>query len=215
MATVTPYNDLTGNKTISGTWTLVSGPGPAAPGVYNGTLNFTGTTDGVSVYRYTVTSGGCSDSSDITYDSITPATRTNDACAGAMPLTSTNTSLYNDERCPGLAAPTNSGIGAPAAWASTPADIWYKIFIPTSSTTVTTEVIVDGSPYSDGIDQPMLAAYSGTCGALVEEDSSISATNIGTVNFTVVSGSTPETIYIRVASPVGLEGQFDITVNTL
>ena len=215
MATVTPYNDLTGNKTTGGTWTKISGSGPAAPGTYNGTLNFTGAADGESVYEYEVTSGGCTHTSQIIYSSITPKPRTNDDCTGAMPLVESRITLYNDERCPGLVAPTDSGVAAPSAWGSTPADLWFKLFIPTSASTVSVEIVIDGSPYNDGVSQPMLAIYSGTCGALVEEDSSISFNSVVSVSFTVSGSLTPTTRYARMASPVGYEGQFDVIVNIL
>lgn len=212
MATVTPYNDLNGTKTISGTWTKISGPGPAAPGVYNGTLNFTGTTDGTSIYEYSVTSGGCTHTSQITYESITPDPRVNDDCAGAVNLTASITRLYNDERCPGMIAPTDSGVAAPAAWGSTAPDIWYKYTVPTSSTDVDLEILVDGSGYSDGIYQPRLAVYSGTCGALSEEDALIGADYTALANVTVNAVSTPEVLYIRIASTTANAGQFDLVI---
>ena len=216
MATVTPYNDLTGEKTISGTWTKISGNGPAAPGTYNGTLNFTGTTDGISIYDYTVTSGGCTHTSRLTYNSITPNVRTNDDCAGSFTLvTSSTITLYNDERCPGLAAPTDSGVGAASAWSSAEEDLWFKYYIPTSASPVDLEVIVDGSPYADGINQPMLAAYSGNCGALVEIDSGVGTSSQVSVNFTVSGASTPLYIYVRLASTAANAGQFDITINQM
>lgn len=215
MATVTPYNDLNGTVTTGGTWTLVSGPGPAAPGAWNGTMNFMGTTDGVSVYSYEVTASTCSHTSYLTYNSITPDTRVNDACAGSITVSNSNTALYNDERCPGMAAPTDSGVALPTAWAGLQPDIWYKYLVPTSTTDVDLEIIIDGSPYSDGIYQPMVAVYSGTCGGLTEEDSVVGGASSATVNATVLSAATPEILYIRIASTTGNAGQFDLTINEL
>lgn len=215
MATVTPYNDLTGAKTTGGTWTKISGPGPAAPGVYNGTLNFTGTSDGESIYEYEVTSSTCTHTSQITYNSITPSARTNDACAGAFGVSTSSIALYNDERCPGMAAPTLSGIAAASAWAGAEPDIWFKYTVPTSSIDVDLEISIDGSIYSDSIFQPMLAVYSGTCGGLVEEDSGVGSTNYVSCNVTVTAVSTPEIIYIRVASAAANAGQFDLNITQL
>ena len=215
MATVTPYDDLTGPKTISGTWTKISGPGPAAPGAYNGTMNFTGTTDGESVYEYEVTSGSCTHTTSITYNSITPDTRVNDDCAGSLTITNLSSQLYNDERCPGLAAPTDSGVTTPAMWPASEPDIWFRYFVNTSTTDVDLEFRIDSSSYSDGIHQPMLAVYTGTCGALVEEDSVVGTSSVAINNVTIPLASTPETIYIRVASIPATAGQFDIIITEL
>lgn len=215
MATVTPYNDLEGAKTTGGTWTKISGPGPAAPGSYNGTMNFTGTTDGESVYEYEVTASTCTHTTQLTYNSITPDPRTNETCATAQVIFGSFESHYNDERCPGLAAPTNSGVAAPTGWSGTEPDIWYRFYIPTTASNTDYEVVIDGSPYSDGIKQPMIAAYSGTCGGLIEEDSSTGSGNSATINFSVLGAATPELIYIRIASTVANAGQFDLIITQL
>lgn len=183
--------------------------------MYNDTIDFTATADGTSIYEYEVTSGGCTHTAQVTYTSITPATRVNDACAGAVTLTTSNIELYNDERCPGMEAPTDSGVGAPAAWPGTEPDVWYKYVVPTSSTDVDIEITVTGDIYSDGIYQPMLAVYSGTCAALSEEDSVVGTDFIATVTASVNAASTPETLLIRLASTTVNAGRYDITITQL
>lgn len=215
MAIVTPYNDLQGAKTTGGTWTKVSGPGPSAPLTYNDSIDFTGTSDGITIYEYEVTSSTCTHTALVQYVSTTPLDRINDDCSGASTLYTSTQVLYNDERCPGLVAPTNSGVTLPTTWPSLEPDLWYKFYIPTSTVNLAYEIIVDGSIYSDGIQQPMIAVYDGTCGALNELDSNVGAYKTASVSFTVLSASTPEIIYLRVASTTANAGQFDIIVNEL
>lgn len=216
MAIVTPYDDLQGDaKTVGGTWTKISGPGPAAPVLYDDSIDFAATADGQSVYEYEVTSSTCTHTARITYNSITPLARVNDTCDAATTLFSSSVVHYNDERCPGMVAPTDSGVGAPSGWSSAEPDLWYKFYVPTSPSVKTYEFIVDGASYIDGITQPMAAIYSGACGALVEEDSNVGASHTVSTNVTVAAVATPMWLYFRVASTTANAGSFDIIINEL
>ena len=64
--TITPYDLLDGNKTTGGTWTQTSVGGPAAPGAWNGTMDFTAIADGTYTYEYEVTSGSATDTAILT-----------------------------------------------------------------------------------------------------------------------------------------------------
>ena len=75
--TVTPFDLLGGVKTENGTWVRTSVSGPAAPGTFDGTLDFTGEVDGVYTYEYTVTDGPLSDTAILTINHI------NDCCVSA------------------------------------------------------------------------------------------------------------------------------------
>lgn len=71
-------------------------------------------------------------------------------------------------------------------------------------------ISVDGSSYGlDSLNGAGIAVYSGTCGALVLEDSSMGF-DIAAVFITLAAGDPPTTYYVRAACIAGQEGQFDI-----
>lgn len=182
-----PYDDL-GSMTTGGTWGGPASCGapplpPCAPGVYNGSIaiDAAGITPGDYTYTYTVTDGVATDIKTITYPVTTTTTVENDLCTGAETVAFPSaggvvilTDQYNEERCPGHADPTTSGIAIPTEWgADTKAgDLWYKInYVPPTNgfEPISAIISVDGEPYgTSGMVEPMFAIYSDCSGTLVE-----------------------------------------------
>lgn len=65
-STIILFDNLSGTPSTGGTWARISSTGPAAPSPYNASIDFTGFPDADYVYRYSVTSGSVTHSSDIT-----------------------------------------------------------------------------------------------------------------------------------------------------
>lgn len=234
----TPYNDI-GAGTIGGTWTtsLTTGPAPlppAAPGVYNGTLDFTGVaanTDLPYTYEVTTTVGAYTATSTktITYNLSAHLPVVNDTCATATNMafpygggcyTVVGATIL--EECPGVDQATFDGsIAAPSQWgtATFDADVWYKFSYnpannPGGQAPVNMAITVDGTPYPPGeaIENPALAIYS-SCSAVSLIDANISNTGVNTILISDVFGA-PFTYYIRVSARDGEEGKFDLSITT-
>lgn len=72
----TLFDFIQSPKTINGTWTRISASGPAAPGTYDGTVDFTGFPSDTYQYEYEVTSGSAIDTAIITITFV------DDCCSG-------------------------------------------------------------------------------------------------------------------------------------
>lgn len=236
---ITPYNILTEENggvppTTGGTWSYVGSGStgapplpPAAPGAYDGTLDFTGVTNadpGTYIYRYTVTSGGCSATADVDVSNYTNLLVYNDTCATPRTLvfpynggTSTLSNQLLGEACPGQKHPTYSAVANPAAWGalSFAGDLWYEVNYESSYPTtqpIVMSITVDGSAYgNEGIVEPFLAVYSACTPTLVKADVPVS--NSQTIDLVFHNIFTTDfNYYIRVACQDGNQGKFDIKV---
>lgn len=221
--------------TPGGTWTNLgtASPSPAAPGIYSGTVSFTQGTHAVGdhTYRYSVTSGSATDTKDVVISFYSYGVPSNNECAAATSIsfggkgTSTTTTTQNlDATCPGFAAATLSATVLPSSWGSSTfvSDVWYTFTASPSYDVLTgtyltypIAVTLAGNNFSitDGIYAPALALYSGTCGALVEENSSLA--NVSSQNITgqvTMSGSTSKTFIIRVSAISGYEGKYTLNL---
>ncbi len=217
--------------TPGGTWTNLNtaSPSPAAPGTYTGTVSFIQGTHAVGdhTYRYTVTSGSATDTKDVVISFYSYGVPSNNECASATSIsfggkgTSTTTTTQNLEAtCPGFAAATLSATALPSSWGTSTfvSDVWYTFTASPSYDVLTgtyltypIAVTLSGNNFgtTDGIYAPALALYSGTCGALVEENSSLA--NVSSQNITgqvIMSGSTSKTFIIRVSAISGYEGKY-------
>lgn len=236
---IVPYDILTENNggvppTTGGTWTYVGSGStgaaplpPAAPGTYGGSLDFTGVTNadpGTYIYRYTVTSGGCSGYADLDVSNYTQLIVSNNTCATAreilFPYSGGDATLTNQllgEECPGQAMPTYSAIANPTAWGSLSfsGDLWYELNYDSTypvTQPIQMTISVDGAPYgADGITEPFLAIYSACTPTLVTSDVPIANSQYADISVSGVFTSS-FTYYIRVACQAGNEGKFDITV---
>lgn len=230
---ITPYteldNNMQGTPTTGGTWMYVgSGSTGAAPlppnppATYNGTLDFTGVDPGTYPYQYTVAPGTCKagHSAILTIEKKNYTAVSNDTCATALNISfpatgSTNSRIEetNNQTCPGQAYPTDSGVAIPAQWGSGPfrGDMWYKVSYTASATPpISMTIEIDGTPYTDGITQPLIAVYDACGGTLV--DAASTANNKVSLMFDSIFGAS-FTYYIRVACHIGNEGKFDVNIS--
>ncbi|HLF52241.1 T9SS type A sorting domain-containing protein [Flavobacterium sp.] len=106
--------------------------------------------------------GGFSSWSTLSF--ITPATPpVNDNCSGATVLIPAVNFASGVQSGTILGATTTVGI-APSCQSSTANDVWYSVVVPASGTlTIETRAAA-----SDSMTDSVLAAFSGTCGALIE-----------------------------------------------
>lgn len=231
----TPFDDI-GAVSTGITWSTTHTTGsaplpPAAPGTYNGTLNFTGVAPGSYTYTATVSvtvgSDTCEHVVDITYDLTQHLPVVNDDCVDASVMLFPYGACFTLEQetileeCPGIdQADFDSSIAKPAAWGSFTynADVWYKFSYDPSNNPggvapINMAINVDGSPYgAEGIQYPALAIYS-DCDASDLVIASVSNTQSKTINLTGIFASS-FTYYIRVSAPQGNEGKFDISITT-
>lgn len=228
-STIVLYNFL-GEADTTGTWSQISIPsgasGPAAPGTYNGTINFSGEPAGQYVYRYT---SGVS-TADVTVNWNPLSSRQNDTCAGAqgygvpgsVPFTVTNNEyLTNAEDCSrSLSAPTDSGDTKPALWGAGPfggEDIWFLTYTPAQASAYVISVTVDGSVYGDeGLVNPCIELYTGsttdTCSTKTTAAYLASPPGVEqTQDVSVTVGPTAGLLWIRVASYTA--GKFDLILS--
>lgn len=226
MTTVVLYDLLTGAQT-TGTWTQVSIPagatGPAAPALYDDSIDFTGEPSGDYVYSYEVT-GAPIAYVTVTWSDLTA--RFNDPCAGAtfmaapisIPFLFEEEELSNAQDCDaGIAAPTDSGEAKPAIWGAGPftGDLWYRITAPSNSVQYVLTITVDGSPYGNtGVEYPALAIYYGATTDCTLKTLYI-ATSPSDLNQSVstsvlIPATTIREIWIRVVSLTA--GKFDLTI---
>jgi hypothetical protein len=90
-----------------------------------------------------------------------PLPPVNDDCSGAIGLTAGIDFNANDIEATNIGA-TDSGQAASTCTATVNGDVWYSIVVPSTTLTIETQ-LADGT-----ITDPVLIAYSGTCGALTE-----------------------------------------------
>lgn len=224
--TYTPYDYLLNSPDITGTWTNVSviTPTPAAPGSYNGTITFAVTDKpGEHIYRYTVTSGSCNHTADVTFDFTTYTAVTNDTCATATAIAfsglATSNNLLNQtiiKTCPGPDAPTLTAEPIPTEWgaATYAADIWYTFTAPADTSAYPVTVTIEGNTFGEtGIYGPAVAIYTGNCGALVQSIASVVNDVAQTNSMTVINAAaTSTTYYVRVATTAANQGRFNVTI---
>lgn len=146
----------------------------------------------------------------------TPATPpANDDCANAITLIPGG--VFGDQDIAGTiyAANTTAGI-TPSCQASFSADVWYSVTIPASGS-ITIESQVDAS---NSMTDSVIAAFSGTCGALTQIGCDDDGGPAGANNFMSIlslSGRTPgEVVYIGVwkynaTAPTAANSQFLIS----
>lgn len=208
----------------SGTWAKVSGPGPSAPGTYNGTIDFTGTTTGNTIYTYTVTQDTCTDIATVTVQWTLTGARVNDECAGVITILVTSVGgvvSLQDQRfdglCPTYPAATPSD-DPPSNWGSiTVDDLWYRVPAPANKGDYTMIIEIDGSPYStDGVFSPLIAAYSSCDVADLLEANVPTANYNAAIGFSVLDSPTYPYYYIRVGRDQASTGgyRFDINIST-
>lgn len=222
------FDQLTGTKTEDGTWSFISGPAgaPAAPSTFDEDVDFSAADDGVYVYRYQVTSGGCTSLSTVTVTVGTANTAANDECDTAINITThfslatttipTGTTTFNGaelwtQGCEkDIATESDDN-----PWSSTPTgDVWFRVPLPSLTTAADYNIAVgvNSSFFSNGLNQPMLAIYTGDCDDLTLLDQSESSgTSLSLV--ANITGS-PTRLYIRVGAKSTNEGLFDITLTT-
>lgn len=110
----------------------------------------------------------------VSYGTTVP--RVNDTCENSRFISNTSTgyasiSDYNTAKCPGYAAPTDSGAALPTSWqyGTYTGDLWYYFDMPIIECPYQIVFTVDGSAYSDnGVFKPAIAIYEdltkGDCG---------------------------------------------------
>jgi len=224
------FDQLTGTKTEDGTWSFISGPAgaPAAPSTFDEDVDFSAADDGVYVYRYQVTSGGCTSLSTVTVTVGTPNTSPNDECDDAINITAhfslatttipSGTTTFNTAEIWTQGCEKDIATeSADSPWVSTPTgDVWFRVPLPTlsPSSDYNVGVSITSSPYINGLQQPMLALYStgSDCTDLTLLDFSESTTNSLMLVAPLVSS--PTRLYIRVGAKSTNEGLFDITLTT-
>ncbi len=208
----------------TGTWAKLSGPGPSAPGTYNGKVNFTGTTTGTTVYSYSVTQDTCDVTGLVTVNWTNTGARVNDECSGAINILVTTVGgvvSLQDQRfdglCPTYPAATPSD-DPPANWGSiTVDDLWYRIPVPPNKDDYTMIIEIDGLPYgSDGVFSPLIAAYTSCDVADLVEANVPTANANAAIAFSISDPHPDPFYYIRVgrnqASTNGY--RFDINIST-
>lgn len=222
-STIVLYDQLEGAAT-TGTWSKVSGPGPAAPGTYNGTIDFAMTSNGVSVYRYTVTSGLVTTTADVTVTwNPDLQVRPNDTCTTATVIPGTNSAVFsilypdsNAQSCElGLLPPTDSGETEPANWIYTPysGDLWYQFTVPALANAYTVYVSALGSPSTSRYlaMQLFVDAVGTACGSKTEKWAG--STNQYDITGEVqIPANQQSIVRIRIVTKSGYEGDFNISL---
>lgn len=222
---ITPYNELTGTKMSGGTWSFISGPAgnPAAPGAWNGTLDFTAVVnEGTYIYRYTVTSGSCVVTADLSIEFLQQVAMINDVCATAVtiPLGTVKDEFEASFEggtmigvCPTGDA-TASAVAYPSSWStSTAVDLWYAIAIPASSTGWEIDFTVDSTAYGvDGIYRPSVAVYDGCTAGDLQNSSGWLSDSTASCHVSLSAPSLLTTLYVRVGAEPANIGQFDVTI---
>jgi hypothetical protein len=223
------FDYLTGNKTEGGTWNFISGQegAPAAPGVFNGAIDFSSAANGDYVYRYQVTSGDCTVFSDVTVTVGPINLASNDECETAINISahfsfstssipSGTTTLNGAEIWTQGCEKDVATLSDDDPWASiADGDVWFRVPIPILSPAANYNVGVSvSSPfYFNGLAQPMLALYTGTdCDDLTLLDFAEGSGNFVSLVATITG--TPTRLYIRVGAKNLNEGIFDITLST-
>lgn len=209
----------------TGTWTKTSGPGPSAPGTYNGSISFTGTATGTSVYTYTVTGVGCNDTGTVTVTYTNLGARINDECGVSFTAVISgvpSTETISDERFDGVCPefpPATPSADKPTSWGSgTFDDLWYRVNAPSHKGAYTMSVQIDGTPYGvQGVTSPAIALYDGCDPAdLLTANTPLPSGQTGTCTTGLSGSGSPAYIYIRVGRNQASTGgyRFDIIITT-
>ncbi len=235
---ITPFDYLAGTRMVNttGTWTNLgtASPSPTAPTSSADSIDFIQGTHaaGTHTYRYTVVSGSATDYQDVAITFITYSPPSNNDCASSTIISfggrGTNANLSNQNllaTCPGFAAATLSSPSVPSSWGlySYTSDVWYSFTAAPYYDTISMtnidypiNVSISGIPYGteEGIYAPAIAIYDGTCGALVDRSSNVSAVSSQNISGQVVmSGASSKTYYIRVSSITGYEGKYSVNIS--
>lgn len=228
---ITPYNEI-GAATTGGTWDFVGSQlsYPTPPSAYNANMDVSTFKAGMYNYTYTVTNGTCTSVISYVLNLKNSRNSFNNECIGAITInthnllstgisTLTNQYLSDEDLCASdnaILSATLSVDTLPTNWSPSPtADTWYKILLPQSNTTGSIVTITFNSiEYDDtGLSDSYVALYTGTCGALVEEDSvPPSQENTVSISYEIPTSNTNPYLYIRIGSVNG--GYFNIDVNS-
>ena len=138
-----------------------------------------------------------------------PTPPVNDDCSGALPLTPGG--VFADHAVTGtsLAATDTDGL-TPSCQANFTNNVWYSVVVPASGNITIETQANSGSGYSDSV----VAAFSGTCGALTQVgcDDDLGA---GFFSLLSLTGQTPgSTLYVsvwRYSLGTGVDGTFNIS----
>lgn len=208
----------------TGVWAKVSGPGPSAPGTYNGSIDFEGTGSGTTVYTYTV-SGTCNMVGQVSVQYSETGVRINDECGpsftaviSAVPSFETIADERFDGSCPSFAASTPSD-DPPVSWgAATYDDLWYRVNTVSHKGTYTMTIQIDGAPYGvQGVTSPAIAIYESCDVAdLLSANTPLPSGQSATVSTGLSSSGNPPYIYIRVGRNQASTGgtRFDVNITT-
>lgn len=230
---IIPANYL-GTISEGGTWSFVSGPisYPAAPGTWDGALDFSGYSNGQYIYQYEVECDGNTRTSQITIDYTEAQVVPNDICdkGAAVATHPLNTVGQTDfingylsdvplERANGTCVARYATLSSSPVhpWTlSTPvADAWYY-FLKPNGDYVVNFTITSSSFGPDALEYPLLAVYSGsTCSGATLLESTVSALQYtGTISVIIDSGNTDAYLYLRVGVESGLGGFYNIQIQS-
>lgn len=225
-STIILYDQLE-NAETGGTWVQISIPsgatGPAAPGTYNGSIDFTGEPTGAYIYEYTV---GVATARVTVNWTVTPD-RNYTSCADAYYINSGQqppfTYVVEDdsrEICGSASISTDQETPIPSKWAYGPysGDLWYFFIAQAKNTSYTINFTVDGTQYgSESIGGPAIEVFthglSENCANKVQaaHAASYPGQSIVTTNITIPA-TVGKVVSFRVTSPQGEEGKFDINI---
>lgn len=143
-----------------------------------------------------------------------PTPPVNDNCAGAIVLTPAGDFASGAQAGTIFGATTTAGV-TPTCQASFGSDVWYTVVVPASGT-LTIETQVDAT---NSLTDSVIAAFSGTCGALTEvgcdDDGGLAGPNAN-MSLLSLTGQTPgATLYVgvwkyAVAAPLAASSQFKV-----
>lgn len=174
-----------------------------APGVLNLFGNYTTTETPpipVGAYDFTIywkvvpkniagSAVGCVESSFTTESA--PAAPANDNCSGAVELIAGAVFEQNAVEGTIMSATTTAGI-EPSCQDDFSADVWYKVTIPESGTLTVEAQEADSNSLGDTV----MAAFSGACGSLTEEECNDDAN--GLMSLVELTGTPGQIFYIAV-----------------
>lgn len=231
-STIVLFDQLTGAET-GGTWSRISASGPAAPALYDDSIDFAGEDVGYYTYRYTVTDSIVTDTADVVvyWQGDAPA-RVNGECADSTLITGTmyppfvvSTTDNNSGSCgpKGQQVPSISEDPVPTNWnqGTYTGDLWYSFILPAQASTYTLIFELSGTPFgSSGIYGPAMAVYvsalDGECGDKVIAGSIAGNGGSQRVSITVVvPANTERYVRIRVASLDDSTGSFNLSVTAI
>lgn len=236
------YDAINGAKSPDGTWLKVSGPVlPAAPGLYDGAVDFTGADEGVHSFRYTVlgTEPDCFDTSIVNINITAAPPVFNDDCIDSLYLEpaitlevdimtatnieygifyiNSNENTPDVQQCKETVATVSDTPAHP--WSMTPGgDIWFKMALPTSliGFPYNLNVTIDSSSVSQPLQTIMLAIYSSTTLNPVD-CTGLTLEYQGIFNdtvsgFLVLDSNADKSLYIRVGCLPNMYGHFTLHI---